>query len=103
MEGVNPPDGAGAPQIPALAFSLAILARLGPLFALMDVFWIPALALAVDQSDPNASPDDLPAAGLVPVDEALRAEVKEEVEGMPGRWLEVVVAGCCAAVETEVK
>jgi hypothetical protein len=97
-------DEAGAPQIPALAFSLAILARLGPLLAFADDFWMPALALAVDQRDPKASPDDLDAAGLPPTDEVPRAEVKEKVEGIPGRWPGVVAVGCCVvAVVTEVK
>jgi len=54
---------AGAPQIPALAFSLAMLARLGPLLAPVFDFWIPALALAVDHSEPKASPEGFLAAG----------------------------------------
>lgn len=68
----------------ALDFSLAMLARFGPL--LVVVFWIPALALAADQSDPNtSSPDfDFDAAGLLPaVDEVV--EENEEVDCRPGR------------------
>lgn len=89
------------PQIPALDFSLAILARLGPFCA--AVFWIPALALAVFHSDPNASPPaDLAAAGFLPAaardgDDAvaLVGEVREEKEEvlppMPGLPLRVDV------------
>lgn len=78
--------------MPALAFSLAMLARLGPLLTDED-FWMPALALALDQSEPKASPpEDLDAAGLlVAPEEAVVAEVKDEVEGMLGRWPEIPV------------
>ena len=48
-------EAAGAPQIPALAFSLAILAKFGPWLGVAG-FWIPAPALALDQREPNASP-----------------------------------------------
>lgn len=49
-------EAAGAPQIPALVFSFAILAKLGPCLAVELDFWIPAPALAEDQREPNASP-----------------------------------------------
>jgi hypothetical protein len=75
-------DGA-APQMPALAFSLAMLARFGPLGA-PPVFWIPALALALDQSDPKASPDGFEAAGFVPVDEVDVVDVNDAVDCTPG-------------------
>ena len=76
-----------APQMPALAFSLAILARFGPAAPGVEVFLIPAPALAVDQREPKASPlaaEDL-AAGLVlkeGVDEreGLDAEAGEAVD-----------------------
>lgn len=71
--------------MPALAFSLAMLAKLGPLLALEDDFCSPALALAVDHKDPNASPEDLDAAGFAPTEEVVVAEVKDEVDGIPGR------------------
>lgn len=73
--------------MPALAFSLAMLARLGPLDAVEDDFWIPALALAEDQMDPKASPDGLAAAGLGP-DVVDVAEVKDDVDCMLGLALE---------------
>ena len=49
-----------APQIPALAFSLANCPRAGPEVGVL-VFLIPALA--DDQMDPNASPPDFAAGG----------------------------------------
>lgn len=80
------------PQIPALDFSFAILAKLGPFCVV--VFWIPALALALLHSEPKASPEAL-AAGFLPAaardgDDAvvLVGEVSEEKEevlpAMPG-------------------
>lgn len=76
--------------MPALAFSLAMLARLGPLLAVDEDFWIPAVALALDHREPKASPpEDLDAAGLAAVEGAV-AELKEVVDGMPGRWPERV-------------
>jgi hypothetical protein len=63
--GAAPPnaDVAGEPQIPALDFSFAILAKFGPLAAAF--FWMPAVALALDHKEPNASPPAaLLAAGL---------------------------------------
>ena len=72
------------PQIPALDFSLAILAKFGPLFAEAD-FWIPAFALAEDHREPNASPpDDFDAAGLLVRDEVTVVDENEDVEEMPG-------------------
>ena len=74
-------DEAGAPQIPALAFSLAMLARFGPLLAAALDLEIPAVALAEDQRDPKASPEDLDAvlaAGLLPVAEGVMPEEIEE-------------------------
>ena len=44
-----------APQIPSLNFCFAILSRFGPLLLFASFFWMPALALAVDHSDPKAS------------------------------------------------
>lgn len=90
---------AGAPQIPALAFSLAILARLGPLLAPALALAIPALALAEDQRDPKASPEGLEAllaAGLLPVAEGVTPEEAEE-------GLACEANGCGEPVETEVK
>lgn len=69
--------------MPALDFSFAILARLGPLLAVL--FWIPALALALDHKEPNTSPPaGFVAAGLAPPprvvdDEVVVVDVKEEV------------------------
>ena len=86
--------------MPALAFSLAMLARLGPLFATGEVFCRPALALAVDQSEPKTSPEALAAAGLLAAEVLGVVEVKEDVDGMPGRW---PMAGCVVLKEeTEV-
>lgn len=79
-------EGAGVPQMPALARSLAMLARLGPLFTGVEAFWIPALALAADQSEPKASPpEDLDADGLwLAAAELEVVDEKEEVEVNPG-------------------
>lgn len=81
--------------MPALAFSLAMLARLGPLLALALDLEMPALALAVDQSEPKASPEGLAAeAGLL----AAVGPVEEEMD--------VVLpceSVCGELVETEVK
>lgn len=73
-------EGAGAPQMPALAFSLAMLARLGPLFVPVLDFWMPALALAVDHSEPKASPEGFFAAA----EAGLFAVVGEATEDMEG-------------------
>ena len=73
-------EGAGVPQMPPVAFSLAMLARLGPLFVPVLVFWMPALALAVDHNEPKTSPEGFLAAaeaGLFAVGEA--TEDMEEV------------------------
>ena len=103
-EGEGEDPAAGAPQIPALAFSLAILARFGPLPAGELDFWIPALALADDHSDPKTSPPPpagLAAAGLLPAEEA---EFSDETEDMPGLWPSAPPpAGCAELVATEVK
>lgn len=89
-------EEAGAPQMPALAFSLAILARLGPLLALALDLEMPALALAVDQSEPKASPEGLAvAAGLF----AAAGPAGEETDGL----LLCEANGCGELVETEVK
>lgn len=51
-------------------------------------FWIPALALADDHSDPNTSPP-APPAGFAPAGLLLPAgdaEVIEDTDDMPGRW-----------------
>lgn len=80
-----------------------MLARLGPFEALDEDFWIPALALALVQSEPNASPDGFEVDGLVPAVVGDVAEVNEPVEDMLGlvAWLERGWAGALAA--TEVK
>ena len=57
---------------------------MGPFEALDADFWIPALALAVDQSEPKASPDDFAADGLVAAEEADVPDAKEAVEEMLG-------------------
>lgn len=90
--------------MPALAFSLAMLARLGPLLALEEDFCSPAVALALDHREPNASPpEDLDAAGLAAVEEVV-AELKEEADGMPGRWPETLEEdGPVLLAWTEVK
>ena len=77
--------GAGAPQIWVDAFSLCIAARPGPALAGVEVFLIPAPALAVDHNEPKASPPEVDgfAAGL----EKLLAEV------MPG--LAPEMGGAC--------
>jgi len=49
------------PQMPASLLALAMLARSGPLLALVVLVCTPALAVAVDQSEPKASP---PLAGV---------------------------------------
>lgn len=92
-------EDAGAPQIPALAFSLAMLARLGPLFAFELDFEMPALALAEDQSEPNASPLDflaVEAAGLFVAVEGAAVDEMEDVAPCDDK-------GCAGAVATEVK
>lgn len=66
--------------MPRLAFSLAILARLGP--ALPDVFvfvLMPAEVLAVDQRELKASPDD-----LAPADLLVLLLPKEGLDGREG-------------------
>ena len=50
--------GAAALQIPAVAFSLARLARFGPWFPDVVVFLKPAVALAVDHNELKASPPE---------------------------------------------
>ena len=67
---------AGAPQIWVDAFSLCIAARPGPALFGVEVFLIPAPALAVDHKEPKTSPPD--DAGF-----AVGLE-KLFVEGMPG-------------------
>jgi hypothetical protein len=75
-------EGAGAPQMPALAFSLAMLARLGPLFEPVLDFWMPALALAVDHSEPKASPEGFLAAAEAGLLDVLDGEATEDIEGL---------------------
>lgn len=78
------------PQIPALAFSLAMLARFGPWFAdAPPTFLMPAVAEAVDQREPNAS--DAPAAEVVE-EEAFVVAV--EVGGLVDVRVEVVDVDC---------
>jgi hypothetical protein len=79
-----------------------MLARLGPLFVPVLDFWIPALALAVDQSEPKASPEDFLGAwvaGLLAVAVGEAAEDREGVEAWENE------PGCCCwlLLETEVK
>lgn len=62
---------------------MAILAKFGPLFAEAD-FGIPAFALAEDHREPNASPGDFDAAGLLATDEVIVVDENEDVEEMPG-------------------
>lgn len=88
-------------QIPALAFSFAMLARFGPGFVADEApsaFLMPAVALAVDQREPKASPpppppparaEEVEGEGLVV---AVVVEVRGLVDGKEG--LEVVVVGC---------
>lgn len=83
--------------MPALAFSLAMLARLGPLLV-FAVDLIPALALADDQSEPKASPEGFlgaDAAGLFAPAEGVAVEEMEDV--VPCE------CGCAVPVATEVK
>ena len=102
-----PTGGAGAavaPQMPALAFSLAILARLGPWLPGVVVFLMPAPALAVDQRDPKTSPPLAADEDLV-VLVAAAGLPKEALDAKDGRALGVPVGVCeegLAAV-TEVK
>ncbi len=65
-----------------------MLAKFGPLLALDEDFWIPALALADDHRDPNASPEGFDAAGLLPAVgvAGLVADEKDDVDGIAGRW-----------------
>lgn len=57
-----------APQMPWLAFSLAMLARFGPEFPdVLDFVLMPAEVLAVDQRELKASPDGLALAGLLEI------------------------------------
>lgn len=61
-------EGAFAPQIPALVCCFAKSASLGPWLPAVEVFLIPAVALAEDHKEPKASPppeDDFPWAGLL--------------------------------------
>merc|ERR1712093_163090 len=69
---------AGAPQIPALAFSLASCPRAGPEVGVL-VFLVPALA--DDQRDPEASPPAGLAAPGDLTDEAPEADLAACVEG----------------------
>ena len=85
--------------MPALAFSLAMLARLGPLFAFALDFWMPALALAEDQREPKASPLGflaVEAAGLFTVADGAVADEMEDVAPCDEK-------GCVLVVATEVK
>lgn len=89
------------PQIPALDFSLAILAKLGPLEALGEDFWIPAPALAALHREPNASPPGLDAAADLLDAGAAAAVNDEDDETLPPA---VVVLGVWNELaETEVK
>ena len=87
---------AGAPQICVDAFSLCIAARPGPALLGVEVFLIPAPALAVDHNEPKTSPPD---------DETFAAGwEKLFVEAMPGLTLGTD-EGCWEGVGawTEVK
>ena len=81
--------------MPALAFSLERLARLGPLFCEGEFFWIPALALAADQSEPKASPPALEVEADGLWDDA--GEVMEDTLAL------ALVGWPVVAAETEVK
>lgn len=85
---------------------MAILARFGPLLAVELDFWTPALALAVDHSEPKASPPEglgVAAAGLGPAAEDEVADVSEETEDMPGLWPRPPEGGWFVFMDTEVK
>ena len=85
--------------MPALAFSFAMLARLGPLFAFELDFEMPALALAEDQSEPKASSEGflaVEAGGLFAA--AVGAAVEEMEDVAP-----CDESGCAVLVATEVK
>lgn len=87
---------AGAPQIWVDAFSLCIAARPGPALVGVEVFLIPAPALAVDHNEPKTSPPD---------DEAFAAGLEKLfVEATPGLALGTE-EGCWEGVGacTEVK
>lgn len=87
---------AGAPQIWVDAFSLCIAARPGPALVGVEVFLIPAPALAVDHNEPKTSP---------PGDEAFAIGwEKLFVEAVPGLALGTDES-CCEGVGafTEVK
>ena len=81
--------------MPALAFSFAMLAKLGPLDEVEDDFCIPAPTLAAFQSEPKASPPAaLDAGGLGALADEVNAvgEVTEDADdtlGLP------VAAGDC--------
>lgn len=92
-------EDAGAPQIPALAFSLAMLARLGPLLAVELDLAIPALALAEDQIEPKASPEGFLAVELTGLFAAMEGVLVEEMEDVAP----CEEKGCAVLVETEVK
>lgn len=89
-------DAAGAPHMPAVAFCFCILARFGPELPGVEVLLMPALALAVDHSEPKASPLDAEglAAGFA---NELAELIDGLVPGVEGDW-EAVVGAC-----TEVK
>lgn len=82
-----------APHIPALAFSLAILARLGPCcdgLVEEEGFLMPALA--VDHKDPNASPEEVvdDELGLFVVALDFICAVEPGDRRLVDGWLEVV-------------
>lgn len=83
-----------APQMPALAFSFAMLARLGPWLLGVGAFLMPALAEF--QIEPKASPPE--EAGFV-VEAGLLVAAREGLFAES----EFVEAGWLAATETEVK
>lgn len=96
-------DGAlVAPQIPALAFSLAMLARFGPGWFAFDALGFLTPALAVDQREPKASPEPDAVVGLlVDVDEMVDGPIV--VLACVVREAEFGCRGEFAAAETEVK
>ncbi len=86
---VVPPAAASAPQMPALVFCFAKSASLGPWVPGVAVFLIPAVALAVDHREPNASApadDDFAWAGLL--NEGVKAvgDLMPAGEGWEAAW-----------------
>ena len=76
-----------------------MLARLGPLLAFELGLLIPALALAEDQIEPKASPEDFLTVELVGLFAEMGGVLVEEMEGV----VPCEARGCAVFTETEVK